>query len=141
MCLDGTNGKYWPKSARRREPTSSQPKNDQRNSKPIQQRNRFTDKRPKPRGVGLYGGYSCQIGGNENARLEPYNDVQAEAELGSVFVPGSKKQSLNHLINFHYEPRGEKAQNINNARSYGQGYKWMSTQKHKYNKEQFLQAK
>lgn len=29
----------------------------------------------------------------------------ARHELHSVFSPGSKKQSLNHLLNFHYTPR------------------------------------
>lgn len=57
-------------------------------------------------------------------------------ELHSVFSPGSKKQSLNHLLNFHYTPR-ERDQPIRfcktgNNRSY--------VKKVTYNKEQYLQA-
>lgn len=29
-----------------------------------------------------------------------------EPELGSVYLPGSKKQNLNHLLNFMYPSRG-----------------------------------
>lgn len=58
-----------------------------------------------------------------------------DPELGSVFVQGSKKQSLNHLLNFHYAPREAHAH-------YGKsgGSRWNATSKHKYNKEHFLQA-
>lgn len=57
-------------------------------------------------------------------------------ELHSVFSPGSKKQSLNHLLNFNYTPR-ERDQPIRfsktgNNRSY--------VKKVTYNKEQYLQA-
>lgn len=60
----------------------------------------------------------------------------ARHELHSVFSPGSKKQSLNHLLNFHYAPR-EHDQPIHfsktgNNRSY--------VRKVTYNKEQYLQA-
>lgn len=64
---------------------------------------------------------------------------------------GTKKQSLNHLLNFHYAPRSEKSLSSsygrvnsggNGSHYYNSGARWlMSTQKHKYNKEQFLQAK
>lgn len=30
-----------------------------------------------------------------------------EPEIGSVFVPGSKKQNLNHLLNFMLPARGQ----------------------------------
>lgn len=65
------------------------------------------------------------------------------AELGSVMVQGSKKQNLNHLLNFHYAPR-----DVQGGWSHGRsGYsshnnRWLpAVQRHKYNKEQFLQAK
>lgn len=68
------------------------------------------------------------------------------AELGSVMVPGSKKQNLNHLLNFHYEPR--EVQGSSGGWSYGRSSKnynnsnrWLPpVQRHKYNKELFLQA-
>lgn len=61
---------------------------------------------------------------------------------------GSKKQNLNHLLNFHYEPRdmqsGSDTWRMGNA---SKGYnrnsnRWLPpVQRHKYNKEQFLQAR
>lgn len=69
------------------------------------------------------------------------------AEHGSVVVQGSKKQNLNHLLNFHYEPR--EMQGGSGVWSHGKstkGYsrnsnRWLPpVQRHKYNKEQFLQA-
>lgn len=57
-------------------------------------------------------------------------------ELHSVFSPGSKKQSLNHLLNFHYTPRERdqpmRFSKTGNNRSY--------VKKVTYNKEQYLQA-
>lgn len=62
--------------------------------------------------------------------------VPARHELHSVFSPGSKKQSLNHLLNFHYAPR-ERDQPVRLSRTgNNRGY----TKKISYNKEQFLQA-
>lgn len=75
--------------------------------------------------------------------------MQADlAEPGSVMVHGSKKQSLNHLLNFRYEPR--EMQSGASAWGYGKSMKgffrnsnrWLPpVQRHKYNKEQFLQAR
>ena len=69
-----------------------------------------------------------------------------EFEAGSVFRAGSKKQSLNHLLNFQFEPRGQKQANNQqggNGRYNQRGKK--KTQdlapKPKYVKEQYLQAK
>lgn len=76
---------------------------------------------------------------HEGAGLASYDDGGSSTvrhELHSVFSPGSKKQSLNHLLNFHYTPR-ERDQPIRfsktgNMRSY--------VKKVTYNKEQYLQA-
>lgn len=65
-------------------------------------------------------------------------DDQLEPELGSVFLPGSKKQSLNHLLNFSYAPRENSYQPDRPKNVKG---KSIGTKKHKYNKEHFLQAK
>ncbi|EDS30310.1 RING finger protein 10 [Culex quinquefasciatus] len=63
--------------------------------------------------------------------------VPVRHELHSVFSPGSKKQSLNHLLNFHYAPRDRdqpaRLSKTGNNRCY-------MTKKFSYNKEQFLQA-
>ena len=69
-----------------------------------------------------------------------------EFEAGSVFNAGSKKQNLNHLLNFQYEPRGNKNKiQRNNRGNYhsrnsgkaGNHYALRPT----YKKEQYLQAK
>lgn len=62
--------------------------------------------------------------------------VPVRHELHSVFSPGSKKQSLNHLLNFHYAPR-ERDQPVRFSKTgNNRGY----VKKISYNKEQFLQA-
>lgn len=82
------------------------------------------------------------------ARLNADDDENAELfasdfeiELNSVYLPGSKKQNLNHLLNFNYAPRER-----NDAMSFmrsgniskgGHAY----VKRIKYNKEQYLQAK
>lgn len=64
-----------------------------------------------------------------------------EFEVGSVFNAGSKKQNLNHLLNFQFEPRGNHGKkNLSHQRggkSRGRNY---SDGRPKYNKEQYLQA-
>ncbi|XP_043522642.1 RING finger protein 10 isoform X1 [Frieseomelitta varia] len=136
IITDVTN-KAFPKNSRKRESagTSSFSKSEQSRKYNVQKTKNF-DKRPKPKGQ--YYGSS-----KENTKV-----VQAElAEPGSVMVHGSKKQSLNHLLNFRYEPR--EMQNGTSAWSYGKSMKgffrnsnrWLPpVQRHKYNKEQFLQA-
>ncbi|XP_035774174.1 RING finger protein 10-like [Anopheles albimanus] len=59
-------------------------------------------------------------------------------ELHSVFSPGSKKQSLNHLLNFHYAPR-DRDQPARFSRT-GNFRRTQYASQHSYNKEQFLQA-
>lgn len=60
---------------------------------------------------------------------------------------GSKKQNLNHLLNFHYAPRdmrnGSNTWNRRRTLNYNHNSnRWLPpVQRHKYNKEQFLQAK
>ncbi|XP_046686192.1 LOW QUALITY PROTEIN: RING finger protein 10-like, partial [Homalodisca vitripennis] len=120
--------KQFSKTSRRREPANSNGYRSDQNRKPAPQKGKTMDKRPRPRGQ-LYGG------GKESAQVE-----ECEAELGSLYSTGSKKQNLNHLLNFHYAPRGETARPSPRP-SHQYGVRWlMSTQKHKYNKEHFLQA-
>ncbi|XP_067625285.1 E3 ubiquitin-protein ligase RNF10-like, partial [Eurosta solidaginis] len=75
-----------------------------------------------------------------------------EYEQYSVYAPGSKKQNLNHLLNFHYAPRDtDNAFRFNVfGRKGGSGATGGATQRYganggastrqRYNKEQFLQA-
>ncbi|CAG9831157.1 unnamed protein product [Diabrotica balteata] len=133
---DGISSKPWPRGCRRRESTgSSLSSKPEISRKPQPQRVKTFDKRPRPRGGGLCG----TLARNETPSLEDIDNHQ-QVELGSVFLPGSKKQSLNHLLNFSYTPRdsfhrSERGQgNGNNVN------RMMGTKKHKYNKEHFLQA-
>lgn len=162
VCVpDLCSSKQWPRNARRREnPNQSNSKQDPaRSGKGQPAKNRpNVDKRPKPRGFGnssndsstslrlsasspglaLEGAASTEDGG---ATL---GDDLLEAELNSIYLPGSKKQNLNHLLNFHYVSRdcdnasGGKFNVFNGNRTNNRGG---VTRRHKYNKEQFLQAK
>ncbi|KAJ8940628.1 hypothetical protein NQ318_020685 [Aromia moschata] len=93
---DGVSSRLWPRGGRRREPTGgSLSTKSEPSRKPQPQRVKTIDKRPKPRGAYCTGAV---------ARAETPWLEENEAELGSVFLPGSKKQSLNHLLNFSYAP-------------------------------------
>lgn len=68
--------------------------------------------------------------------------VVEEDIFGSVTVQGSKKQNLNHLLNFHYQPRDvQRNSNTWGHRKSTSNHWLLSIQRHKYNKEQFLQAR
>lgn len=131
----GVVSKQWSRGSRRREPAgSSLSTKAEPSRKPQPQRERTFDKRPKPHGA--Y--HSGALVRNETAWLE-----KQEAELGSVFLPGSKKQSLNHLLNFsysQYSPRDGHQSERGHSKA-GNGGRMLTTRKHKYNKEHFLQAK
>ncbi|XP_043281538.1 RING finger protein 10 [Venturia canescens] len=134
---DVVNGsRIFPKTCRRRESsgtTGGYNKNEQQSKKANAQKTRSFDKRPKPKG--LYHG-----GAKEDTKVEE----EEVAELGSVMVPGSKKQNLNHLLNFHYAPRDVTTNS--GGWTYTRGDPTENKRRlplihrHKYNKEQFLQA-
>lgn len=113
---------------------------------------------PKSRGSGFdkrqnrprHDGYQRSAGATASTShtgLDDYDErrrnddgIEFEAEINSIYLPGSKKQNLNHLLNFNYAPRerhdsGTLMRTGNNAK--GHGY----VKRIKYNKEQFLQAK
>ncbi|XP_075219905.1 E3 ubiquitin-protein ligase RNF10 isoform X2 [Lycorma delicatula] len=143
---DPTNnvGKQFPRQSRRREQPPG-PKLDQNRKSCLQKQNRYCDnKRPKPRGQ-LY--FGCG-----KADTQVVDELTEEFGLVATSAGGSKKQSLNHLLNFHYAPRGEHTIMSSSHHRHGvtggsgrhyynNSARWlMSTTKHKYNKEQFLQA-
>lgn len=89
-----------------------------------------------------------RLASSTGARLNTDDDEHAEIfasdfeiELNSVYLPGSKKQNLNHLLNFNYAPRERhdamKFMRSGNISKGGHAY----VKRIKYNKEQFLQAK
>ncbi|XP_055911157.1 RING finger protein 10 [Eupeodes corollae] len=154
------SNKPWPKNSRRREnPNCPASKNDsQRGIKVGPAKTRpNVDKRPKARSgpnssYGLAAGNSAfEDVSSAGAGLATEEEIdvelmgnnsiaQHEYELNSVYAAGSKKQNLNHLLNFHYGPRefdnysglNMFGKNANNNRS--------QVKKQKYNKEQYLQA-
>lgn len=64
-----------------------------------------------------------------------------EFELNSVYLPGSKKQNLNHLLNFNYAPRDRMdSATYMRTGNIGKGHNGY-VKRTKYNKEQFVQAK
>ncbi|XP_043468016.1 RING finger protein 10 isoform X2 [Leptopilina heterotoma] len=125
----------FPKSSRKREPigASNFSKYDQPR-KSFAQKGKGFDKRPKFKGH--YNG-----GPKEDSKV-----VEELAEPGSVMNQGSKKQNLNHLLNFHYAPRdmrnGSDTWNRRRSSNFNHNSnRWLPpVQRHKYNKEQFLQA-
>lgn len=134
--LDVSGGKQWPKSGRRREPPiNSNTKSDQiRNNKSItssKSRPIYDNKRPRQRS-----GYHGANGAGIQSSTGLDETDCPDAELNSVFLHGSKKQNLNHLLNFHYTPR-DKDPAVFSRTGNNRGY----VKKIKYNKEQFLQAK
>ncbi|XP_066594489.1 E3 ubiquitin-protein ligase RNF10 [Prorops nasuta] len=132
---DVANNKQLPKNSRRRESVGTLPKNEQQRKFNAQKSKTF-GKRPKPKGQ-YYG----------SAKEDTKVVTHEKAELGSVMVPGSKKQNLNHLLNFHYESRdarrtfGTWSYSRNHYGNTRNSNRWLSpVEVHKYNKEEFLQA-
>lgn len=128
---DVSNIRFSRGGGRRREgiPVKSDPP-----YKPWPQRQRG-DKRPQARSEASSVGY----------RYRNQVDAVDNVEIGSAARPGSKKVNLNHLLNFTYDRREGGRSSCNSWRGgfLGRGYHnraiW-TTRKHKYNKEQFLQA-
>lgn len=173
--------KLWPRNSRRREQPSSTRSDSQRNSKQytsIKTRPNV-DKRPRHRvgGGGNKAGNVYAADNNEDGLACTTDNVPVTStglanivepvvtgalakkkslqyvdyKLNSVYMPGSKKQNLNHLLNFHYAPRdADNAFSFNVfGRSGGSGATGAThrhggnsgaSKRHRYNKEQFLQA-
>lgn len=126
---DGAGGKTFPRSSRRRETAGSSSSKHDPIRKPTTQKGKAFDKRPRPRGPYMEG------------RKEGPQVALEDVEYDSVISPGSKKQNLNHLLNFHYAPREGSSQHWRHNSSHGSGLaRYFRGIPHKYNKEQFLQA-
>lgn len=129
---DGKNNGGSKRYSRKREP--SFPKSDTfpgpRRTNP--QKGKNFDKRPAQRGGRQYG----VAGGG---RREEVAETR-RAEFSPAQFAGPKKISLNHLLNFTFEPRGAGAGLLDGGPSgWGRRNKW--GHKHKpFNKELFLQA-
>ncbi|XP_017538210.1 RING finger protein 10 isoform X1 [Pygocentrus nattereri] len=99
------------------------------------QKGKSFDKRPPQRG----GGGGRQGGLMGGGRREEVAETR-RAEFSPAQFSGPKKISLNHLLNFTFEPRGGHIASAGDGRScWGRRNKW--GHKHKpFNKELFLQA-
>ncbi|KAJ0019560.1 hypothetical protein NQD34_007129 [Periophthalmus magnuspinnatus] len=117
---------------RKREP--SFPKADSFHSRPRRpntQKGKSFDKRPSQRGGGR------QYGVTGGGRREEVAETR-RAEFSPAQFAGPKKISLNHLLNFTFEPRGGGGGDVGPS-CWGRRNKW--GHKHKpFNKELFLQA-
>ncbi|KAM7357277.1 E3 ubiquitin-protein ligase RNF10 [Cochliomyia hominivorax] len=160
--------KHWPRNSHRREnpTTSSRNNNKQQISAKVRPN---VDKRPRARGYYGYNNNNQNAGGAYRGTNEDYFTTgtglgsegptfydsslrgavgrfeQTEYEINSVYAPGSKKQNLNHLLNFYYTPREVDfydgiGGNSNAGGINGHIQRHSYVKKHKYNKEQFLQA-
>lgn len=141
ISVSDVANKAPPRYGKRREPTGPFSSKNEPVKKTTYQRNRGTnDKRPKPRGR-YYGGAF----GTENAGLTIKEEFGAEEphELESVYTHGSKKKNINHLLNFsyglQYDLQNERNQNYR-VFSSPRNRRVQYSHKHKYNKEEFLQA-
>lgn len=113
------------------------------------------DKRPRARGYNINNGFGASLNDHlassstglvaENVMTTvPFgegaigHELNQDFELNSVYSTGCKKQSLNHLLNFYYTPREV---DFYEGAGVGGGQRHSYVKKHKYKKEQFLQAK
>ncbi|KAL3269996.1 hypothetical protein HHI36_009053 [Cryptolaemus montrouzieri] len=128
---DSNNGKLYAKGTHRRESASGNlPVKAEPTRKLQPQRIKSSDKRPRARGR------PDALARNEASCVE-----ENQCELGSVSQPGSKKQSLNHLLNFTYAPRSGETHHFGSRGShFRNGNHSLFVKKHKYIKEHFLQA-
>lgn len=95
--------------------------------------NFYNDKRPAARknSAEQQNGIAVNIANGATAGL------MDEYELNSVFNQGSKKQNLNHLLNFH---KYDDMQHNGAFSKHGYHHHRNTSKKYQYNKEQYLQA-
>ncbi|KAH8234885.1 hypothetical protein KR032_004929 [Drosophila birchii] len=109
------------------------------------------DKRPRARGSSGYGandpfasrGEDWAPGGTRLAYAGtsyPRGSGDFDHEMNSVYAQGSKKQNLNHLLNFHCVPRELERGHHHQHQHQHQQHHGLGLRKQRYNKEQFLQA-
>ncbi|XP_015221442.2 E3 ubiquitin-protein ligase RNF10 isoform X1 [Lepisosteus oculatus] len=119
--------------SRKREPSFPKTESFPGQRRPPPQKGKAFDKRPPQRGGG-----GRQYGGTGGGRREEVAEAQ-RAEFSPAQFAGPKKISLNHLLNFTFEPRGHSGQGSEGHSGWGRRNKW--GHKHKpFNKELFLQA-
>ncbi|XP_069789074.1 E3 ubiquitin-protein ligase RNF10 isoform X2 [Narcine bancroftii] len=133
---DGKFGNGSKRYNRKRDPVFPKTENvSNQTRRSIPQKSKAFDKRPPARGANK----PFSTSGN-GGRREEVAEVQ-RAEFSPAQFTGPKKISLNHLLNFTFEPRGQSGLHYDGSYQgrWGKRNKW--GHKHKpFNKEQFLQA-
>ncbi|KAJ8263279.1 hypothetical protein COCON_G00157360 [Conger conger] len=135
---DSKNGGGSKRYGRKREP--SYPKTDSFPGprRPNPQKGKSFDKRPPQRGGAAGAGGGGKQYGPGGGRREEVAEAR-RAEFSPAQFAGPKKISLNHLLNFTFEPRGHGPPGGEGHTCWGRRNKW--GHKHKpFNKELFLQA-
>ncbi|XP_067251293.1 RING finger protein 10 isoform X1 [Chanodichthys erythropterus] len=132
---DGKNNGGSKRYSRKREPTFAKAESFPGPRRPQPQKSKNFDKRPPQRGGGGGRQYGLAGGGRREEVAE-----NRRAEFSPAQFAGPKKISLNHLLNFTFEPRGGHFGSGGDGHScWGRRNKW--GHKHKpFNKELFLQA-
>lgn len=130
---EGKNNGGSKRYSRKREPSFPKTDSFQGPRRTNSQKSKNFDKRPSQRGGGR------QYGVAGGGRREEVAETR-RAEFSPAQFAGPKKISLNHLLNFTFEPRGGNGGVGDGGHSYwGRRNKW--GHKHKpFNKELFLQA-
>lgn len=124
------SNKQYPRQ-RRRESFQPESSKQQQQSNKNRNNNFYFDKRPPGRrnAGDLQTGAACEATG-----------LMEADELNSVFNHGSKKQNLNHLLNFHYyDPKESEVARAGTFSKHGYHQRSYS-KKYNFNKEQYLQA-
>lgn len=122
---------------RRRESYQTENVNKQQSSGKNRSNNFYYDKRPQARKGGSGLGLDQQVGG---ATGEASGLMDPTDELNSVFNHGSKKQNLNHLLNFHYYNANESEIARGGTFSKHGYHQHRPSKRYNFNKEQYLQA-
>uniref|UniRef100_A0A8C5B6Z5 E3 ubiquitin-protein ligase RNF10 n=1 Tax=Gadus morhua TaxID=8049 RepID=A0A8C5B6Z5_GADMO len=129
---DGKNNGGSKRYNRKREPPAAKSDGFAGPRRSNSQKNKNFDKRPLERGAGR------QYGATSGGRRDEVAETR-RAEFSPAQYAGPKKISLNHLLNFTFEPRGGNGATGDGHTGWGRRNKW--GHKHKpFNKELFLQA-
>ncbi|XP_059909062.1 RING finger protein 10 [Gadus macrocephalus] len=129
---DGKNNGGSKRYNRKREPPAAKSDGFAGPRRSNSQKNKNFDKRPFERGAGR------QYGATSGGRRDEVAETR-RAEFSPAQYAGPKKISLNHLLNFTFEPRGGNGATGDGHTGWGRRNKW--GHKHKpFNKELFLQA-
>lgn len=135
FSLSDVSNKQFPRQ-RRRESFQSENINitKQQQSSKNRNNNFYYDKRPQTRRNGNGGGMDAAASGEATGLMDA-------DELNSVFNHGSKKQSLNHLLNFHYyNAKESEVARAGTFSKHGYHQHRAISKKYNFNKEQYLQA-